>query len=43
VGCLLQMGRYLRGQTPELWIGHIADALWASYEGNKPLDRTRTN
>ena len=33
VGCLLQMGRYLRGQEPSLWVAHIADALWASYEG----------
>lgn len=42
VGCLLQMGRYLRDQEPGMWIGHVADALWASYEGKNPLDRTRT-
>jgi glycolate oxidase iron-sulfur subunit len=33
VGCLLQVGRYLRMQKPVPWIAHIADALWASYEG----------
>ena len=32
VGCLLQIGRYLRGQNPNLWIAHPMDALWASYE-----------
>jgi glycolate oxidase iron-sulfur subunit len=37
VGCLLQMGRYLRGQKPDVWLGHVADALWASYEGKNPL------
>ncbi len=39
VGCLLQMGRYLRDQEPSLWIAHVADALWASYEGTQPLGR----
>ena len=33
VGCLLQIGRYLRQQRPGLWIAHPIDALWASYVG----------
>jgi glycolate oxidase iron-sulfur subunit len=33
VGCLLQIGRYLREQRPDLWIAHPVDALWASYTG----------
>jgi glycolate oxidase iron-sulfur subunit len=33
VGCLLQIGRYLREQNPNLWIAHPVDALWASYQG----------
>jgi len=33
VGCLLQIGRYLRGQKPDLWVAHPIDALWASYSG----------
>jgi glycolate oxidase iron-sulfur subunit len=33
VGCLLQIGRYLRRQRPELWVAHPVDALWASYGG----------
>jgi glycolate oxidase iron-sulfur subunit len=33
VGCLLQIGRYLRAQRPDLWIAHPVDALWASYSG----------
>lgn len=33
VGCLLQIGRYLRAENPKLWIAHPIDALWASYEG----------
>ncbi len=36
VGCLLQLGRYLREQRPDLWIAHPIDALWASYSGTKP-------
>ena len=39
VGCLLQMGRYLREQEPSMWIAHVADALWASYEGTNPLSK----
>jgi glycolate oxidase iron-sulfur subunit len=31
VGCLLQIGRYLRAENPNLWIAHPVDALWASY------------
>jgi len=33
VGCLLQIGRYLREQRPGLWIAHPVDALWAGYTG----------
>ncbi len=33
VGCLLQVGRYLRRQRPEVWVAHPIDALWASYCG----------
>jgi glycolate oxidase iron-sulfur subunit len=33
VGCLLQIGRYLRPQRPDLWVAHPVDALWASYSG----------
>ncbi|HLJ94329.1 MAG TPA: (Fe-S)-binding protein [Gemmataceae bacterium] len=36
VGCLLQIGRYLRGEQPGIWVAHLADALWASYGGNIP-------
>jgi glycolate oxidase iron-sulfur subunit len=31
VGCLIQIGRYLREQKPNVWIGHVVDALAASY------------
>jgi glycolate oxidase iron-sulfur subunit len=33
VGCLMQIGRYLREQKPNVWIAHPIDALWASYTG----------
>jgi glycolate oxidase iron-sulfur subunit len=33
VGCLLQIGKHLRSQRPELWVAHSVDALWASYSG----------
>jgi glycolate oxidase iron-sulfur subunit len=33
VGCLIQIGRYLRHEKPNVWIGHVIDALWASYRG----------
>jgi glycolate oxidase iron-sulfur subunit len=33
VGCLIQLGRYLRSQKPDLMIAHPIDALWASYSG----------
>jgi glycolate oxidase iron-sulfur subunit len=36
VGCLLQIGRYLRSQRPDLWVAHPMDALWASYSGQMP-------
>ena len=35
VGCLMQIGRYLREQKPNLWIAHPVDALWASYRGER--------
>jgi glycolate oxidase iron-sulfur subunit len=34
VGCLLQIGRYLRAERRELWTAHPVDALWASYSGS---------
>jgi glycolate dehydrogenase iron-sulfur subunit len=37
VGCLLQIGRYLRAERPDLWVAHPVDALWASYSGENPL------
>lgn len=36
VGCLLQIGRYLRPTKPDLWVAHPIDALWASYSGRLP-------
>jgi glycolate oxidase iron-sulfur subunit len=43
VGCLLQIGRHLRKQRPNLWVAHLADVLWASYSGQLPiLPRTTT-
>jgi glycolate oxidase iron-sulfur subunit len=33
VGCLIQLGRYLRATKPSLMIAHPIDALWASYSG----------
>jgi glycolate oxidase iron-sulfur subunit len=36
VGCLLQIGRHLRRQRPDLWVAHPIDALWASYSGQIP-------
>lgn len=35
VGCLIQIGRYLREEKPNVWIGHVVDALWASYSGER--------
>jgi glycolate oxidase iron-sulfur subunit len=35
VGCLLQIGRYLRKARPEIWVAHPVDALWASYGGER--------
>jgi glycolate oxidase iron-sulfur subunit len=35
VGCLLQIGRYLRRQQPSPRVAHPIDALWASYSGEK--------
>jgi glycolate oxidase iron-sulfur subunit len=36
VGCLLQIGRHLRQQRPDLWVAHPVDALWAAYSGEVP-------
>jgi glycolate oxidase iron-sulfur subunit len=36
VGCLLQIGRYLRRQSSPVWVAHPIDALWASYSGELP-------
>jgi glycolate oxidase iron-sulfur subunit len=36
VGCLMQIGRHLRRQHPDLWVAHPIDALWASYSGEIP-------
>jgi glycolate oxidase iron-sulfur subunit len=36
VGCLLQIGKHLRRQRPDLWVAHPIDALWASYSGEIP-------
>ena len=36
VGCLIQIGRYLRAEKPNVWIAHPVDALWASYSGELP-------
>jgi glycolate oxidase iron-sulfur subunit len=36
VGCLLQIGRYLRRRQSSLWLAHPIDALWASYSGELP-------
>lgn len=33
VGCLIQIGRYLRRENPDFWVAHVVDALWASYSG----------
>jgi glycolate oxidase iron-sulfur subunit len=33
VGCLIQLGRYVRKQKPNFAIAHPIDALWASYSG----------
>jgi|SRR5579862_3701946 len=39
VGCILQIGRYLRELRPPIWAAHPIDALWASYSGKslRPL------
>lgn len=35
VGCLIQIGRYLRRAKPNVWVAHPVDALWASYQGGR--------
>lgn len=37
VGCLIQIGRYLRDKKPNLVIAHPVDALWASYSGDADI------
>jgi glycolate oxidase iron-sulfur subunit len=39
VGCLLQIGRYLRQERPDVWVAHPIDALWAAYSGENPIAR----
>ena len=34
-------GTLLAARQPDLWIGHVADALWASYDGKSPAELTR--
>lgn len=34
VGCILQIGRHLRKQHPNIQVAHPIDALWASYTGS---------
>jgi glycolate oxidase iron-sulfur subunit len=36
VGCLLQIGRYLGREQPDIWVAHPVEALWASYSGERP-------
>jgi glycolate oxidase iron-sulfur subunit len=36
VGCILQIGRYLRKHGSKVWAAHPVDALWASYSGDTP-------
>ncbi|HWY88849.1 MAG TPA: (Fe-S)-binding protein, partial [Gemmataceae bacterium] len=44
VGCLLQIGRYMRARNPNVWIAHPVDALWASYEGKiNPSEHVRAS
>jgi glycolate oxidase iron-sulfur subunit len=42
VGCLLQIGRHLREQRPDIWVAHPIDALWASYSGEMPDPKLRS-
>jgi glycolate oxidase iron-sulfur subunit len=36
VGCLLQIGKYLRRRRADVWAAHLVDALWTSYSGDLP-------
>jgi len=42
VGCILQIGRYLRQLRPEMWVAHPVDALWASYTGQTMASRCKS-
>src|SRR5262249_22785044 len=39
VGCLLQIGRYLRQTRPDVWVAHPNDTLWAAHRGADPAAR----
>jgi glycolate oxidase iron-sulfur subunit len=34
-GCLLQIAKHLKDRTPDVWVAHPIEALWASYAGNR--------
>ncbi len=36
VGCLLQVARHMKKTSPDIWVAHTIDALWASYSGEMP-------
>lgn len=42
VGCLLQIGRYLRARRPDVWVAHPVDVLWASYSGEVPFKKKQS-
>jgi glycolate oxidase iron-sulfur subunit len=39
VGCLLQIGRFLRKEQSPIWSAHPIDALWAGYTGESLFNR----
>lgn len=41
VGCLMQVTRHLKKVSPDIWVAHTIDALWASYGGELPRDARR--
>jgi glycolate oxidase iron-sulfur subunit len=34
----MQITRHLKKVTPDLWVAHPVDALWASYSGQMPKE-----
>ncbi|OWK37580.1 (Fe-S)-binding protein [Fimbriiglobus ruber] len=38
VGCLMQITRHLKKVSPDMWVAHPIDALWASYSGEMPAE-----